>query len=205
MDEQEAARTRMRENIDHWSSILMQEPSACIVSNASGCGAFLKDYASVLADDSVYLVKARDLVARVKDPVELIDGVELGILLRDTALVSESQKVAFQSPCSLQHGQKLAGAVERLFTDAGVDISGLRDAHLCCGSAGAYSILQSEISQQLKDRKLASINELGALHVVSANIGCQTHLNAGTRLGIKHWLVLVAEMITKARSESRNV
>lgn len=201
LDEQEAARTRMRENIDHWSSILMQEPWACIVSNASGCGAFLKDYASVLADDSVYLVKARDLVARVKDPVELIDGLELGILLRDTALVSESQKVAFQSPCSLQHGQKLAGAVERLFTDAGVDISGLRDAHLCCGSAGTYSILQSEISQQLKDRKLASINELGALHVVSANIGCQTHLNAGTRLGIKHWLVLVAEMITKARSE----
>jgi len=202
LDEQAVARSRMRENIDRWHALISQQPSAFIVSNASGCGAFLKDYASILADDADYLIKASELVKRVKDPVELIDGDELAALLSSTALVKSGHKVAYQSPCSLQHGQKLSGAVEGLLTQAGVDISVLRDAHLCCGSAGTYSILQSEISQELKQRKLASIGEVSARHVVTANIGCQTHLNSGTELGVKHWLVLIAEMITMARSET---
>ena len=201
LDEQDAARQRMRANIDKWTSMIGDQPSAYIVSNASGCGAFLKDYAAVLADDSVYLAKAKALAEKVKDPVELIESGALKALLANTGLVKDSQSVAFQSPCSLQHGQKLAGAVEQLLTSAGVDVSVLNDAHLCCGSAGTYSILQPEISQELKSRKLKSIHDIGAQHVVTANIGCQTHLNAGSQLALKHWLVLVAEMITKARSE----
>ena len=162
--------------------------------------AFLKDYTKVLAHDAQYLEKARQLAARVRDPVELVDSKYLRKALAGSSLVKEQSRVVFQSPCSLQHGQKLSGAVEALLRQSGLNLLDLREAHICCGSAGTYSILQPEISNDLRRRKLARIAEQKPDFIVSANIGCQAHLGAGGDYPVQHWLVLVAEMLTEARS-----
>ena len=201
LDEQDRAKTRMRSNIDCWLKELKAHPEAQIISNASGCGAFLKDYAKVLEHDVDYLEKAQHLAARIRDPVELMDAECLREALAGSSLVRKQSRVVFQSPCSLQHGQKLSGVVEALLQQVGVNLHGLRDAHLCCGSAGTFSLLQPEISNDLKQRKLDRIAEQRPDYVISANIGCQTHLGSGGAYPVQHWLVLVAEMLTEARSE----
>lgn len=200
LDAQDDALARMKRNIDMWWQQLEREPEAKILSNASGCGAFLKDYRQMLRLEPEYLERAQQLVERVSDPVELVNAASLAPLVAASSIVQDQQLVAFQSPCSLQHGQKLAGSVEALLAELGVQVQTLRDGHLCCGSAGTYSILQADLSRELKSRKLESIAEVNAKQVVTANIGCQTHLNSDSELHVRHWLVMVAEMLTEARS-----
>ena len=208
LDEQDKARQRMRRNIDQWWGLVQGQQRVAVVSSASGCGSFLKDYESLLAGDEAYLERARQLVALVRDPVELLetpDIANLGELVNGHVMVEQKVPVAFQSPCSLQHGQSLAGRVEAVLEALGVNLSTLAEPHLCCGSAGTYSILQPGVSQQLKARKLEAIKKTGAQHVVSANIGCQTHLSAGSDYEVRHWLELVAEMLTETRSVDSKV
>lgn len=199
LDFQSDASTRMKGNIDRWLQQLSDHPDARVISNASGCGAFLKDYAGLLKNDPEYLEKAQALAGKVLDSVELLDARVLAPLLQGSRVIQDGQNVAIQTPCSLQHGQQLSGRLESLLTDLGLKVSVPKDAHLCCGSAGTYSILNADIAEELKRRKLHSLQALSPAHVVTANIGCQTHLNTDGHLTVKHWLVLLAEMLTEAR------
>lgn len=205
LDFQSDARVRMKSNIDRWLRQLDTTPDACIVSNASGCGAFLKDYAGLLHDDSEYLEKARMLAAKVRDPAEILDAQALAPLVKGSQVIQEQQVVVFQSPCTLQHGQQLSGVTEAFLRELGLAISVPRDAHLCCGSAGTYSMFNAEIADSLKQRKLETLHEMKPEHILTANIGCQTHLNSKSPLAVKHWLVLLAEMLTEARFKGSRV
>ncbi len=201
LDETARARETIRRNIDLWWPLVSSGDIDAIVVNASGCGVFVKGYESILAAEPAYLDKARRIVALVKDPVELLSDEDWSTL-RPEFEQGQQPKVAFHAPCSLQHGLKLGGKVERILSALGCELKPVADAHLCCGSAGTYSLLQAGLSQTLKARKLTALEQAGADEVLSANIGCQVHLSSREGLSVKHWLVFVAEMLTKARSES---
>lgn len=154
---------------------------------ASGCGTLVKDYGHLLQHDPDYAAKAARVSALSKDLSEVMAQLDL------TALqgVTRPLKVAFHSPCSLQHGQKLVNHVEGLLNKLGFELSYVPDAHLCCGSAGTYSILQGDLSQQLLANKLAAL-ESGAPDVIAtANIGCLTHMQSRSQLPVKHWIELL--------------
>ncbi|WP_367847430.1 glycolate oxidase subunit GlcF [Rhodoferax sp. WC2427] len=180
----------MRRNIDAWWPLLQAQKPEAIVMNASGCGVMVKDYGHALAADPAYAHKAALISELTRDLSELLpDLVEA---LRDKVKVgadSPSQHLAFHPPCTLQHGQKLRGGVEKHLGALGftVQIAG-SESHLCCGSAGTYSVLQPTLSTQLRDRKLQNLEPLGAQVIVSANIGCIQHLQSGTATPVKHWV-----------------
>jgi len=204
LDEQERARSQAKANIDAWWPMIDAGKAEAVVVNASGCGAFVKDYAAMFKSDLHYLARAQAIVALVKDPVELIGESELDTLkglLSEHAVIRSRQSIVFHPPCSLQHGQKLGGRVEAVLQSLGFKLLPLSEAHLCCGSAGTYSIFQAEISNKLKENKLAAITQTGAKHVVSANIGCQSHLSTNSDVRVRHWFELLAEMLTDPRSE----
>jgi glycolate oxidase iron-sulfur subunit len=155
-----------------------------IVMTASGCGATVKEYGHLLQHDPSYREKAERISAMTKDLSEVIaaDSIEgKGNAIR----------VAFQSPCSLQHGQQIRGKVEALLGAAGYQLTPVADAHLCCGSAGTYSILQPELSGKLRERKLAALGAGGPQTIATANIGCLAHLQAASRVPVKHWIELL--------------
>jgi glycolate oxidase iron-sulfur subunit len=151
---------------------------------ASGCGSFVREYAHHFQDDAAYRAKAERIVALTRDLSEVV-------LEKDVRRGSEPLRVAFQSPCSLQHGQQLRGKVEALLLAAGHELAPVADAHLCCGSAGTYSILQPELSGRLRERKLAALAAGGPQAVATANIGCLAHLQGGTPTPVKHWIELL--------------
>ena len=178
----------MRRNIDAWWPYIEQGAEA-IVSTASGCGVLIKDYAHLLKHDTVYADKARRVSALAKDISEVLQQENLGA-------VSTKQpvgKVAFHSPCTLQHGQKISGVVEQILQNAGFTLTHVEDAHLCCGSAGTYSILQSKLSQQLLDNKLSALQSEQPDLIATANIGCQMHMASKAQVPVKHWLELIDE------------
>lgn len=181
------AQAFMRQNIDAWSPYLDQVEA--IISSASGCGLELKDYAKMLADDPAYQARAAQVSALAKDLSEVIAKETLPGSLQQHKAV----KVAFHSPCTLQHGQKITGLVEKILQDAGYQVLPVQDAHLCCGSAGTYSLLQAKLAAQLRDNKLSALNAHKPDIVVSANIGCQLHLSS-TDQPVKHWISLLAEL-----------
>jgi len=109
-------------------------------------------------------------------------------------------RIAFHSPCTLQHGQKLGGVVEALLTQAGFELSPVADSHLCCGSAGTYSVLQPEIAAQLRENKLAALGAGKPAVIASANIGCITHLQEGSLLPVRHWVELIDERLRQKAS-----
>jgi len=157
-----------------------------IVSSATGCGVTIRDYPEILQYDSEYRDKARAIVDKLSDPVEIISrqGMEV-----------TATRVAVHTPCSMQHGLGLTGGVEKLLGDIGFEIVPHREGHLCCGSAGTYSILQPELSKQLKARKLNVLGEGKPDVIVTANVGCQLQLKEGANVPVMHWLELVAERI----------
>jgi glycolate oxidase iron-sulfur subunit len=148
---------------------------------ASGCGSFVRDYPHHFQEDPAYREKAARISALTKDLSEVIEPVAKKF----------QGRVAFQSPCSLQHGQQLRGKVEALLAAAGYQLAPVADGHLCCGSAGSYSILQPALSGQLRDRKVAALTAGGPEVIATANIGCLSHLQGGTRTPVKHWIELL--------------
>lgn len=192
LDAQEAALAQMRANIDAWLPLL-QEAEA-LVMNASGCGAMIKDYAHHLRHDPVYAARAQQVVDKVKDVAEVLapHAETLG------ARLGEGPRTAFHPPCTLQHWQGLRPATEKLLAGLGFALQPFGDSHLCCGSAGAYSVLNPGISQSLRDRKLTSIAASQPEVIVSSNIGCIGHLQSGTEVPVRHWIEVVDERLARA-------
>ena len=176
-----------RRNIDAWWPHIEQGAEA-IVMTASGCGVHVKDYGHLLLDDPQYADKARRVAALTRDLSEIVASADLARL---KTAVKPGRKIAFQSPCTLQHGQKLAGVVEKILRDLGFHLTTVPDAHLCCGSAGTYSILQPSLSQRLRARKLAALQSDSPELIVTANIGCLAHLAAGAAVPVRHWIELL--------------
>ena len=185
LDAQAAGLNRARRNIDAWWPSIEQGAEA-IVQTASGCGAFIKEYGHLLSSDPAYADKAKKVSALAKDLVEVLRDEPL-----ETLAISSSQRVAFHCPCTLQHAQKLGGAVESVLTRLGFNLTAVPDSHLCCGSSGTYSLTQPELSRQLRDNKLNALESGKPEVIITANIGCQTHLNGAGRTPVRHWIELV--------------
>ncbi len=181
----------MRRNIDAWWPLIADGSVEAIVVNASGCGVQVKDYGRELAADPAYADRAARVAALTRDPIELIDPARLAAL----APKLPAQRVAWHGPCTLQHGLRLGGRVEALLGALGVDVRLPDEAHLCCGSAGTYSVLQGALSKQLRTRKLKNLTADAPQRVLSANIGCIQHLQAGTTLAVQHWIEFVDEAL----------
>ncbi len=178
----------MRRNIDAWWPYIEQGAEAIIIT-ASGCGTVVKDYAELLKHDRQYADKARRVSILAKDVSEILSNENLLGL----AKTPPSIKVAFHSPCTLQHGQRLNGVVENILKRAGFKLATVQDTHLCCGSAGTYSILQPKLSQRLLDNKLSSLQKEQPDIIATANIGCQMHMVTKAQVPVKHWLELINE------------
>ena len=190
LNAQDDGRARMRANIDAWWPYIEQGTEA-IVQTASGCGAFVKEYGYMLKDDPDYAVKAQKVSTLAKDIVEILRDEPL-----DALNVNASQRLAFHCPCTLQHAQKLNGAVEGVLGKLGFALTPVQDAHLCCGSAGTYSITQPELATQLRDNKLNALEAGDPEMIVTANIGCQTHLAGANRTPVRHWVEIVDAALT---------
>jgi glycolate oxidase iron-sulfur subunit len=175
-----------RRNIDAWLPYLEQGAEKIVIT-ASGCGVMVKDYGELLQNDSVYADKARRVSAATVDLVEVLAAEDLSGLR-----MNHTDKIAVQSPCTLQHGQKLTGAMEQLLQRLGFSLSPVTDAHLCCGSAGTYSLLQPELSTQLGQNKITALEHHHPDIIATANIGCLTHLQSKTQTPVRHWIEIVA-------------
>jgi glycolate oxidase iron-sulfur subunit len=183
----EAARAFMRRNIDAWWPHIEAGAEAIVVT-ASGCGTVVKDYGHLLADDPNYRDKAARVAALARDLCEVLRDAPLPAGLRPSV-----RRVAFHSPCTLQHGQQLAGVVEGILARAGFHLTPVTDAHLCCGSAGTYSVLQPQLSGRLLENKVRAL-EAGAPEVIAtANVGCQLHLATAAGPPVRHWVELLDE------------
>jgi len=191
----------MRRNIDAWWPWVEQGGVEAIVMNASGCGVTVKEYGHALAHDAAYADKARRIGELTRDISELLPSLMEPLMAplkerarrRSRSVVSQ---LAFHPPCTLQHGQQLRGGVEALLRELGFEVQlAASESHLCCGSAGTYSVLQPVLAKQLRDRKLALLQPLGAQTIVSANIGCIQHLQSGTALPVRHWIEVLDEAI----------
>ncbi len=192
MNAQEQGLERARRNIDAWWPHL-QAGAEAIVQTASGCGAFVKEYGYVLRDDAQYAEKARIVSAKAKDLLEVLAATED---LSPIAL-QKAHSVAFHCPCTLQHAQKLGPLAQQVLTRLGFSLTAVPDAHLCCGSAGTYSITQPQLSKQLRDNKLDALESGQPETIITANIGCQTHLDgAGRTTPVRHWIELVDAALT---------
>ncbi|WP_020656306.1 glycolate oxidase subunit GlcF [Massilia niastensis] len=187
MNDQAGGLDDMRRNIDAWWPYVEQVEA--IVMTASGCGVTVKEYGHLLAHDQAYAARAQRISEMTKDLSEILPQFQdqLAAQLRGKI----GKRVAYHPPCTLQHGQQIRGKVEGVLHAAGVDVVLCADNHLCCGSAGAYSVMHPEIAHELRDRKLASLAATGAAEIVSANIGCLTHLQSGTDTPVTHWIELI--------------
>ncbi|MEF8701775.1 MAG: glycolate oxidase subunit GlcF [Candidatus Accumulibacter sp. UW26] len=186
----------MRRVIDAWWPQVDSGQVEGFVMTASGCGAHLREYGDLLKDDPVYAGKAARIAGLTRDVSEVLAAEQerLTELLRKTG-VGSGERVAFHSPCTLQHAQKIRGVVEALLGAAGYQLAPVADAHLCCGSAGTYSISQPVLATQLRDNKLAAMTAASPALLVTANIGCQTHLQGGSRMPVRHWVELIDERL----------
>ncbi len=205
LDYQAAGLDNMRRNIDAWWPMIEANEVEAIAMTASGCGVMVKEYGHLLAHDAAYAAKAARVSQMTKDLSELALAEEAlperltAARLRRTAATKGSgavgNKIAYHPPCTLQHGQQLRGKAEQLLKDAGFELTAVAESHLCCGSAGAYSVLNPEISGQLKERKLANLEAGKPDMICSANIGCLTHLQSGTQTPVKHWVEVIDEVL----------
>jgi len=183
----------IRANIDAWWPYVEQGVEA-IVMNASGCGATVKEYAHLLRDDPAYADKARRIVELTRDICEILPDFEesLTALTRRRAI----HTVAFHPPCTLQHGQQIRGNVEQVLGALGIEVRLPADSHLCCGSAGTYSLTQPALSYRLRNQKLERLHAVEPQIIVSANVGCIAHLQSGTSIPVTHWIELVEHMLS---------
>ena len=182
------AKDFMRKNIDAWWNAI-EDGAEAIVITASGCGSMVKDYAHHLRNDPDYAEKAAKVSALCKDISEIIIKERYQIFTRNNR-----EKITWHPPCSLQHGQKITGIVETILEDIGYELKPITDSHLCCGSAGTYSMLQAEIADQLREQKLKQIHQQNPEIIVTANIACQTHLQEKTETTVQHWIHLLDQV-----------
>ncbi|OHC64257.1 MAG: glycolate oxidase iron-sulfur subunit [Rhodocyclales bacterium RIFCSPLOWO2_02_FULL_63_24] len=193
LNDAEAARDDARRNIDAWWPLL-ESGAEGLVMTASGCGSHVLEYAHLLQDDPDYAVKAARVVLTTRDVSEVVAAEAAGLapLLQACAALPEGEReLAFHSPCSLQHGLKIRGTVESLLAAAGYALTAVADSHLCCGSAGTYSVLQPVLSKRLLSNKLAALTAGAPAAIASANVGCMAHLQGATALPVKHWIELL--------------
>ena len=200
LNDQTGGAAQMRANIDAWWPWVERGEVEAIVMNASGCGVMVKDYGHVLRDDPVYAQKAQRISELTQDLSELLP--QLLPTLKEQLkpeVVQATGVVAYHPPCTLQHGQQLKGGVETHMAALGFQVQvATSESHLCCGSAGTYSVLNPEIAYQLRDRKLGHLKALQPRAILSANIGCITHLQSGSDVPVRHWVELVDEVLTPA-------
>lgn len=189
LNAQDKGLERARRNIDAWWPTI-EAGAEAIVQTASGCGAFVRDYGHLLAGDPAYAAKAAKVSALARDLVEVLREEPL-----ENLGVHADQRLAFHCPCTLQHAQKLGGAVEGVLGRLGFSLTAVPDGHLCCGSAGTYSLTQPALSRQLRDNKLNALESGNPQVIVTANIGCQTHLDSAGRTPVRHWIELVEEAL----------
>jgi glycolate oxidase iron-sulfur subunit len=197
LNDHDGGMDHMRQNIDAWWPYVEQGVEA-IIMNASGCGVMVKDYGHVLQHDVAYAEKAKRISALTKDLSELLPELVPALKPKlNAAALREAGLQAFHPPCTLQHGQQLKGGVEKHLSDLGFEVKvSANEAHLCCGSAGTYSVLNPDISYTLRDRKLGHLDALQPTAILSANVGCITHLQSGTDVPVKHWVeVLDAALV----------
>ena len=199
LNDQQGGLAHMRNNIDAWWPWVERNEVEAIVMNASGCGVMVREYGHHLQHDEAYAAKARRISELTRDLSELLPDIVAA--LRGKVKPSLGL-LAFHPPCTLQHGQQLRGGVEQWLGELGFVVRVARtESHLCCGSAGTYSVLQPDIAGQLRDRKLGHLGELAPEAIISANVGCITHLQSGTVTPVKHWVeVLDAAMVGQSGS-----
>nr|MBF0682593.1 glycolate oxidase subunit GlcF [Pseudomonas sp.] len=191
LNAQQKGLQRARRNIDAWWPAI-QDGAEAIVQTASGCGAFVKEYGKLLEGDPAYADKAARVSALTRDLVEVVGALPL-----DDLHAGRTAKIAFHCPCTLQHAQRLGGAVERVLQRLGFELTPVPDAHLCCGSAGTYSITQPALSETLRDNKLDALESGAPELIATANIGCQTHLAGAGRTPVRHWIELVDDALAE--------
>ncbi|HXF66509.1 MAG TPA: glycolate oxidase subunit GlcF [Burkholderiales bacterium] len=192
---QEQALDRMRRNIDAWWPEIEAGVEAIVIT-ASGCGLTVKEYGYHLRHDPAYAQKAERVSALARDIGEVVAAEKNRLFpLLSPRPETRNPKVAFHAPCTLQHGMKLKGCVESLLSDLGYSLTQVPQAHLCCGSAGTYSILQPKLSQQLLENKIAALTSGGPQEILTANIGCQLHLQSATELPVRHWIEALADSL----------
>jgi glycolate oxidase iron-sulfur subunit len=188
LNDHDGARDDMRRNIDAWWPHV-EAGAEAIMMTASGCGATVKEYGHLLEQDPAYAQKARRISELTRDLSELLPAFEEELKQKLRGKVAK--RVAWHPPCTLQHGQKIRGKVEDVLRGIGVDVQLCADSHLCCGSAGTYSVLHPDIAYALRDQKVANLEATKPDMIVSANIGCITHLQSGTATPVAHWIELV--------------
>ena len=199
LNDQVGGLDHMRQNIDAWWPWVEQGIEA-IVMNVSGCGVTVKEYGHLLQHDAQYAEKARRISELTRDLSELLPMClpELQKQLKPE-LVAETGVLAYHPPCTLQHGQQLKGGVELQLGQLGFKLRVAEaESHLCCGSAGTYSVLQADTAYALRDRKLGHLKNLQATAILSANIGCITHLQSGADVPVRHWVELIDEVLSKS-------
>ena len=197
LNDHEGGLNDMRRNIDAWWPLVSNGGSfEAIVMNASGCGVTVKEYGHALAGDPAYADKAKRISELTRDLSELLPDL-VAPLKPKMRMRNLATQLAFHPPCTLQHGQQLRGGVETHLNALGFNVQlATNESHLCCGSAGTYSVLQPELAYQLRDRKLANLAPLEAQTIVSANIGCIQHLQTGTTTPVRHWVEVLDEALS---------
>ena len=193
LNDQEGGKAEMRANIDAWWPLVESGGVEAIVMNASGCGVTVKEYGHTLKDDPAYAARAARISALTRDLSELLPAMLPELARKLQGRVAPDQLFAYHPPCTLQHGHKLRGGVEAHLAQLGFRLRVARnEAHLCCGSAGTYAVLNPGLSYQLRDRKLGALGEAFGEQppdaILSANIGCITHLQSGTATPVRHWV-----------------
>jgi glycolate oxidase iron-sulfur subunit len=192
MNDVEGGLAQMRANVDAWYPLIASGAVEAVVMNASGCGATVREYDHHLAHDPAYAERAKIVAAKVMDVSEYLGQFteQLKPLLKTNTV-----KASFHPPCTLQHWQKLRPVTEGLLAHCGVALQPFGESHLCCGSAGMYSVMHPEIATQLRDRKLGHIAAAAPELILSANIGCITHLQSGTDTPVLHWVEWVDQQL----------
>jgi glycolate oxidase iron-sulfur subunit len=195
LNKQDAGRDDMRALIDAWWPRVERGEVEAIVMTASGCGATVKEYGHFLAEDPAYRDKAAHIASITKDLIEVIPTEDEVFFAEAPPQRPKKIRVAFQSPCTLQHGQQIRGGAEALLARAGYEVVPVEDGHLCCGSAGTYSVLQPALATELRARKLANLHKGGPQVIATANIGCLAHLQGATQTPVRHWIELLEEAL----------
>jgi glycolate oxidase iron-sulfur subunit len=186
----------MRRNVDAWWPMVSAGMVEAIVVNVSGCAQMVKEYAQALRHEPAYAERAARVVSMTRDITEYLP--ELALALKDRVRTEGAPRLAFHSPCTLQHGQRIVGADAQLRA-LGFDVRQPAESHLCCGSAGTYSVLQPELANSLRDRKLSCLDAVKPECIVSANIGCIQHLASGTTTPVKHWIEVLDEALPQMK------
>ena len=198
LNDHEGGLADMRRNIDAWMPLVASGNFESIVSSASACSLAIKQYGHALAHDAEYAGKAQRISGLARDLSELLP--ELVPALHGRLQCGGPRRLAFHAPCTLQHGQRLRGAIEENLRALGFDVSvAAGESHFCCGSAGTYSLLQPDLARQLRDRKLGNLLELEPQCIISANMGCIQHLQSGTRTPVMHWIEALDEALDGIR------